>query len=113
SLERLQRGLRALLNARQATQQAVGELPADNRGNLEGLLRRLVQAVDARHEHVLNGVRHHDLLDGLGEDILRPNPTNRTDLLKGLDDLLNKKGIAFGLLDDERLDLGWQLLRRI
>src|SRR5262249_37731300 len=111
-LECLQRALRTFLYAPQAAQQAISELPANDRSKLEGLLWRLVQAVDACHEHVLNGVWHHDLRDGLGEDILRPNLANCTRLLQGLDHFLYKERIAFCLLYDERLELGWQLLRR-
>ena len=59
---------------------------------------------------ILNGVRNHNLLNGLGEDILRPSPANRPHLLKRLDDFLYKEGIPFCLLHDERLERCWELL---
>ena len=43
------------------TQQTEREFPADHRGDLEKLFRFVRQAIDARHDDVMDRVRHHQV----------------------------------------------------
>ena len=87
-----------------ALQQATRELPPDDRGELQCPLRRLLQAVDARHDHILDSVGDEDLVDRLGQDIAVSSPSQGPDFQEGLDHLLDEEGIAFGLADDQGLE---------
>ena len=69
------------------------------------MLRLLVQTVNPRHEHILNGIRHGNLCQGTGQDVLFSVVLYGIALLQCLQHLLDKKRIAFGLLYDQRFEL--------
>ena len=66
-----------------------------------GRLRRLWQAVDARHEHILDGIGNADVAEFLGQHIPLTFTPNSASLAQGLDHLLDKERVALGLLDDQ------------
>jgi hypothetical protein len=53
----------------QPVDQPPGKLPADDRGELQRLLRRFRQTVNAGHDDVLDRVWDKDLVQPLGENV--------------------------------------------
>jgi hypothetical protein len=51
----------------------------------------------------LNGVGDEDLVEPFGQDVAALGSLEGPNLQEGLDDLLNKEGIALGLADDQGL----------
>ena len=100
--------LRSLTEVSDPVEEAAGELAPDDRGELQRLLGRIRKPVDPRHDDVLNRVGNDDLVETLCEDVTIVRAPNGPDLLQRLDDLLDKKGIALRLPDDE----GPQILRK-
>lgn len=79
-LELLQIRLSVVVQVHQPVQQATGELSADDSRQLQGLFGRLRQAVDARHEHILDGIGDTDIAEFSGHDIPPTFTPNSTDL---------------------------------
>jgi hypothetical protein len=94
----------ALADLAEAIDQPPRELPADDRGELQGALGRLGQAVDARRDHVVNRARDGQLADRGGE-LERPSAGAARRFLQRLGELLDVERVALGPADDERAQL--------
>lgn len=61
-------------------QELARELAADDGGELQGRLRGSLQAVDARHQEVLDDVRHGNLAEVSVQDVTVRHPTDLSPL---------------------------------
>ena len=88
-----------------AIEESPRELAADDGRELQRLLRRVGQPIDARHDDVLDRVGDDDLVEMSGQDIASAVPTDDAHLLQRLHDLFDEERIAFGLPDDQMLEI--------
>ncbi len=109
-LERQQVFVQPALLVRNGCQHAVQEDAPDHRGHLQHPLRLLLQAVDARHQHPVQGVGDGNLGHLVGR---RPAPgglllDDGTPIDQRTDDLLHVEGVALGAAQDALPERGGQ-----
>ena len=112
SLELAQELLVLTPDVADTVEEAARELPADHRRELERLLGRFRQSIDARHDDVLDRVGNDDALEQGGEDVAAALQPDGADLLERLHDFFDEEGIALGLLGDESLERVGETLGR-
>jgi hypothetical protein len=89
-------GAQPIAGLHDALEQLQRELAADHRAHLERALRGVVQAVEPRHQHVLDGVGNGDAAQIPGQRDAAVLDTERAVLQQRLGHLLDEEGIALG-----------------
>ena len=92
---------RVALQRRHTLDEPGGELPSNDRGDLERCLGALRQPVDAGHDDALDGVGDVRVGEGAGQAVALVHALERAVLHQGLRQFLDVERIALGLPGDE------------
>jgi hypothetical protein len=84
-------------------QQTLGEFPTNDRRKLQSLLWGFQQPIDARHQHILDGIGGDKLFQRLGQHLMFTLPPQSAHALEGLDHFFDKEEVSFNLLHNQGL----------
>jgi hypothetical protein len=95
--QRAQQRVALAADRTQVLDEALREVAADDGGGLPRALRRLVQPVDARHDHVVDRVGDDDVVKPGGKHEAAVLDSDRAGFVQRAHDLLDIERVALGL----------------